>query len=313
MLSRPQFSLRMLLFVVVTVCLAAATLSPTDYPAPGSLFRGLTIPETMSMAAHAQGALRVVMCVALPATLIAGALQPRRHQQTFCIGALFPALAGMTVVVLRCHFALDGLNKYLQAYGNRGILMSLDFLWKSLPQLRYELAIAWALAGGCGVIAVFGDEVLRVVDNGVREVRCVNWLRYILSLVLFTAAAASLVSLAAAKTPSGFAAVRTRELIMIALSMTLQGLLAVCAVQGRGFIKTFSVGALLVSCLGWAICCQALLQDAVNRGSPFEQIRAVIPHQYSFAAAWAFAPVFGLVCALLQWLFQRGESSPSKH
>lgn len=306
--SRPQFSLRMLLLFVVMASLIAATVAPTETAAPATIAFYREGPQSMSLGAHVQGALRLAMCVALPAMIIAGLVQPRRHVRTFCVGALFPALAALTIVCLRIDFSLEGMHKYLQAYGRQGILMALDGLWRRLPQLRYELAAAWTLAFACGTGAVLIERVFPPCGEPIELGGAGQRRRCLWRGALFWVATLALVSLTLAKPPHTGLALRVREYLIITLSIALQGLLAVGAVRSRGAVRAFCIGAALASSLAWALVCQTLLFDAGNRGNVFGHIRQV-SHPYSFAAAWVFAPIFGLACALFHRLFELGDTT----
>lgn len=179
----------------------------------------------------------------------------------------------------------------MQAYGRRGILITLGGLWECLPQLRYELAAAWTLAFACGTGAVLLERTVPACVP-VQRRRCV-WRG-----ALFGVATLTLVSLALAKPPHTGLALRVREHLIITLSMALQGWLAVGAVRSRTSIRAFCIGAALVSCLAWSIVCQTLLSVAVNRGNIFGQFRPVR----------VFAPIFGLACATFHRLFQFGDA-----
>lgn len=305
---RPQFSLRMLLLVVVMASLIAATVAPTQTTAPETIAFYPEGPQPMSLGAHVQGALRIVLCVTLPAMIVAGLVQPRRYVRTFCIGALFPALTALTIVCLRVDFSLEGMHKLLQAYGSQGILMTLGGLWQLLPQFRYELAAAWTLAFACGTGAVLLERAFPPCDEAIELGGPVQRRRYVWRGALFWVATLTLVGLALAKPPNTGLALRVREHLIIILSMALQGSLALGAVRSHGAVRAFCMGAALASCLAWALVCQTLLADAVNRGNLFYQFRPVISHPYSFAAAWVFAPLFGLACAASHRLFQLGDA-----
>jgi hypothetical protein len=81
--ARPQFSLRTLLFVVVMVCLAAATVSPLP---PGQ------------MAFNAQILLRAMLCIAFPAMLATGSIHARGYLRSFLLGGFFPAAVALLIV-----------------------------------------------------------------------------------------------------------------------------------------------------------------------------------------------------------------------
>jgi hypothetical protein len=82
--TRPQFSLRMLLFAVVMVCLAAATVSP--------------LPAGQRVAAHCQTLFRAMLCVTFPAMLARGSIHARGYLRSFLLGGLFPAAAALLIV-----------------------------------------------------------------------------------------------------------------------------------------------------------------------------------------------------------------------
>lgn len=89
--SRPQFSLRVLFFVMAMVCLASATVAE--------------LPEEQKFATTAQDVLRIVLCIALPAMFLAGAVAKRGYERTMYIGGLFAA----SIPLLRAFATLYGL------------------------------------------------------------------------------------------------------------------------------------------------------------------------------------------------------------
>jgi hypothetical protein len=137
--SRPQFSLRMLLFVVVIVCLAAATLSP--------------LPAGQEIASYAQILLRAMLCIALPAMLTTGAIHERGYRRTFFVGALFPTATALLTVCVGIAGQWDTI-----IYGPSEMLS----LWQSTQGRAWFIAGLWAFAPVCGLVCVFFHWVFQL-------------------------------------------------------------------------------------------------------------------------------------------------------
>jgi hypothetical protein len=158
MTSRPQFSLRMLMFVMVMVCLAAATATPLPRPSPMSLppdaaGGGGAGWEEYGFAIHAQSWLRLAACIAFPAVFTAGANVRRGYLKTFCLGAILPSAMPLWLVccaVSTSLFAEFRFDEVIESYAvNAYVLAKL-------------IAFFWVCAPCVGLACVFFRWFLRV-------------------------------------------------------------------------------------------------------------------------------------------------------
>jgi hypothetical protein len=137
--SRPQFSLRMLMFVVVIVCLAAATVSP--------------VPAGQQIAAIAQTLLRAALCVAFPAMLATGAIHARGYRRTFFVGGLFPAVTALVIVCL-------GIASQWNMPAGWNVASGMVDLWGTTDARASFLVGLWAFVPISGLVCVFTQWLL---------------------------------------------------------------------------------------------------------------------------------------------------------
>ncbi|HVA46474.1 MAG TPA: hypothetical protein VNH11_08880 [Pirellulales bacterium] len=293
--SRPQFSLRVLLFVTLMVCLAAATLSEP--------------PAERTLANHVQGSLRIALCVALPAMLVAGAAQRGGYARSFCIGGLFPALAGLALVCTGSNAYLANVDEYLEHLGNRGWPVILGGLWKSLPGMRHVIALTWILIPCSGCATVFLHRLFRLNEQENQLDSEATGPRSLVRMALVAAISVGLVVLASGRPPAPAFAASAQALLRVALSMASPGMLTLGAVHSRGCFRTFCVGAALQSFAGSVLMCETLFQDTEHNSSDASWL---LREHYAFAVVWASAPLFGLACVFVHLLLQLVKRSAAK-
>ena len=136
MSSRPQFSLRVLFFIIAVVGLAAATVAP--------------VRDDNEVAKNAQAALTLTLCVAFPAMFTAASIQTEGYFKTFCIGNLFPALTALCVLSLGLAMGWCGILSPSGDFGThiRGLASFTIRMWAAMP--------------ACGLLCVFFHWLLRI-------------------------------------------------------------------------------------------------------------------------------------------------------
>ncbi|HQU47327.1 MAG TPA: hypothetical protein PK867_31280, partial [Pirellulales bacterium] len=163
--SRPQFSLRMLLFVMAMVCLAAATIAPLRPPPrplppmlPGGGGGGGGWEwEDLGFAIHAQAWLRLAACVVFPAVVVASAVARGAYTRTFCLGALLPAAIPLVLVSLDFSVAND-----IELIDGRVAEEAIQDLGKESYGLAERITTLWACIPCMGLTGVLARWLLRM-------------------------------------------------------------------------------------------------------------------------------------------------------
>jgi hypothetical protein len=311
MSSRPQFSLRTLLFVMLMVCLAAATL----HHAPPKEWNGSEQEwEELGLAVHVQAWLRLAACIVFPAALVAAAVASGGYSRTFCLGALLPASVPLLVV--------SSISTDLSSLNGGALADVFAYLGVISHMLSERIAALWLCMPCIGFICVLVCWLLPVPQQGDAAARrsFSVWLSFM--LVFAVCASAAMIALPASDAKVGqpeFKLAREashaqaapqfsvwRQVpVRLALCLAVPAILAAVAVQGKDTLRTFCacgmlpalVPALLVSGI------DILLVEFDGRWEP----ALTFQWRYWICAMWALVPVFGLTATCFHWLFQRGE------
>lgn len=282
---RPQFSLRVLLFVMAMVCLAAATVG--EPPAPQTLM------------ANGQAMLRILLCVMFPALLLTGTLQSRGYSRSFFIGGLFAALAAAAIACLEVY---DDL-----AMASEDTLPSqLAEIWLRLPQFRWMFAIVWLFIPVTGLACVLFHRLLRLGEELSRP-------RFALRLALLIVAGLCVVAGMVGRPSGEYLLVNNvRAIVRIAMFIVFPAALVTGAVQSHGYFRVFCLGCLFPSLVGFF--CMAAIASAEtlvpvsllnwSPRSPREWLDSHEVERYLVIGMLGMAPLFGLACVACRWLFQ---------
>ncbi|HET6880431.1 MAG TPA: hypothetical protein VFI31_09765 [Pirellulales bacterium] len=302
MSSRPQFSLRTLLFVMLMVCLAAATLHRAP---PFEWVNGDQLWDELGLAVRVQAWLRLAACVVFPAALVAAAVAGGGYRRAFCLGSLLPA--AIPLVLLSCASAEQ-----------RGELAYIGVISHMLSE---RIAALWVCAPCVGFVCVVVRWFVPMPRQWDAKAR---W-KFIVRASLMAAIAAgawwAIVALPTSATQNGLrylvvplapAPSRTepsvwRQLpLRMLLCLVLPAVLGLGAVEGRGMVRAFCGGGLLPALAPVTVVSGIDVMDApiFGRWEP----AAMYHWRDSIFAMWALVPVFGLMAACFYWLFHRGGS-----
>jgi hypothetical protein len=316
--SRPQFSLRMLLFVMVMVCLAAATLHrapPPDWHGSDQEW------EDLGFAVHVQSWLRLAACVVFPAALVAAAVARGGYSRALCLGALLPAAIPMVLVT----YDLGPING--------GWADAFTYLAVMSYMLSERIAALWLCMPCIGFICVLACWLLpapQQCDAAARRSFTV-WLSFM--VVFAVCASAAMIALppsqvgkhyldlskweplAIGQSPSraqiGPQSSAWRQVpVRLVLCLAVPAVLAAVAVQGKGTVRTFCacgmlpalVPAMLVSGI------DILNQVLDGRWEPALTFQC----RYFVCAMWALVPLFGLTGTFFYWLLQLGAAKANR-
>jgi hypothetical protein len=297
MASRPQFSLRMLLFVAVMVCLAAATVNEP--------------PVNRKLVANAQALLRVVLGTMFPAMLVAGAIRAKGYFRTFFIGGLFAALAPSTMACFLAYFHFGNASEV-------GLRSTLKESWQELTQYRQIFAISWLFIPVAALACLAFHRVLCLGDAGSRGKSTLSQRQFVRRLSLVTAVAICLV---AATIPSLPVQHRLANLAQILLRITIfivfPAVLTTGVVQGHGYFRIFCLGCLLPSAIGFQTMCEvatamATMPVGLLDWSPRDLILWSDDQNFDryFALPYlALAPLVGFAGVFFYWLLRPGQTT----
>lgn len=307
MTSRPQFSLRMLLFVMLMVCLAAATFHRAP---PKEWHGGEQEWEELGLAVHVQSWLRLAACVVFPAALVAAAVARGGYSRVFCLGALLPAAIPLVLV------------SYATPEPSGVLADDFDHVSVLSHMLAERIAALWLCAPCVGFVCVIVRWFLpmpRQWDAHSRRkfivrassmaavAACAGWAMIALPQSANQPIPWHDVGLRVDRAP---VTIRTqpsvgRQLpLRMLLCLVLPAALGVIAAEGGGIVRAFCasgllpalVPALLVSAI------DVVTAPIVGRWEP-----ALTFHcRYFIFAMWALVPCFGLIAAGFHWLFQLG-------
>ncbi|MGH7136686.1 MAG: hypothetical protein ACREHD_13165, partial [Pirellulales bacterium] len=254
MLSRPQFSLRVLLFVTAMVCLAAATLHRAP---PKDWYGGDQQWGELGFAVHVQAWLRLAACVVFPAALIAAAAARGGYSRAFCLGALLPAGVPLLLVL----YGTAGILEFTNVFRGYAVLSHM---------LSERIGALWLCAPCVGFVCV----VIRWFLSMSRQGDAYSRRRFIvrasfMSLVALCASWA-IVALPSSATPTGNQRMFMRDTgpsvhgvftlavvkvtppgvwrqipLRMLLCLVLPAVLGVGAVEGRGIVRAFWASGLL--------------------------------------------------------------------
>jgi hypothetical protein len=284
MSARPQFSLRWLMFVMALLGMAAATI--------------VELPEEKKLAFVTQGLVRVALCVAFPAMLLAGAVSARGYVRSMCIGGFVAAAVPLVTVFAAVYGAFAHL--FLKTFAQR-----LHDIFLGLWFLRRLLAVLWALIP-CASFACLSLHWLWREHEPTREKKTTLSASTVIRIAL-TALAAFCAAMAAVYKVRGVGLiVDTQNLLMIALTVVFPSLLAVGAVQASGYWRTFCVGGAFSATFALVLICTRLFGYVAGFDSPTPWSIVLVcltQERLSTAALWASASLFGLACVLFHWLF----------
>lgn len=302
MTSRPQFSLRLLLLVMLIVCLAAATLHrapPKDWNGGDQEW------EELGRAVHVQSWLRLAACVVFPAAIIAAAAARGGYSRAFCLGALLPVALPLVLMAY--------------ALGDRGVLLPGNVGYMSVisHMLSERIAALWLCAPCVGFVCV----VVRWFLPTPRQWDTVARRKFLVRASLIAAVAAcawwAIVALPSTATQNNLAwgviqrvlphpsVLRQLPLRML-LCLALPAVLGIGAVEGRGVVRVFCACGLLPALV------PAMLVSGMDIViSPIDgrwESVAMFHWRYSIFTMWGLVPCFGLTAACFYWLFHRGEA-----
>lgn len=311
MASRPQFSLRTLLLVMLMVCLAAATFHRAP---PKDWYGGEQEWKELGLAVHVQAWLRLATCVVFPAALVAAAVAYGGSSRAFCLGALLPAAMPLVLVAY--------------ALGDRDVLIAGAFGYVSVIShvLSERIAALWLCAPCVGFVCLVARWWLPTPEQCGAHARrklivrvsvllvtaaCAGWAIVGLapSAVEFTllghtradgTGAYGIVTAARMTQPSVW-----RELpLRMLLCLILPAVLGVAAVESRGMLRAFCAGGLPPALVTATLVSGIDVATAVLQGR--WEPALTFQWRYSIFAMWALVPCFGLTAAFFYWLFQRG-------
>ena len=288
MSSRPQFSLRLMLFVTAMVCLAAATarLSPSD------------ASSTQRVAVQLQSYLRLAECLLFPAILTAWAVAKGGRSRTFCLGAILPA--AMPMILVCFYSSALRHNPFTERPASvMEELSMVSFFWVE------RITAFWVCALLAGISAVFFRWFLPTGEVHSAEARQSLIVRSSLVVGLWTIASLAMIALPDSS-QEGLSILRQVPIRLI-LCLVFPAMLAPGAVEGRGNRRAFCVCALFPA-LAPALLAQvsdAVAEPAYGRWEP----SLLYDWRYFIVAMWAMALVFGLAALFIHWLFQFIDSN----
>lgn len=283
MSSRPQFSLRVLLFAAVMVCLAAATV-----PAPRE---GGGLPQDQLLARRTHAVVRLALCVVFPAMLVGGSVVRTGYARTFWLGGILPALVP---------FLLASSDAFEVAYYSDEGIGPADVV-QSFEMASY--ALVWALAPSIGLAGVLFHWLLKpAYPRSTFPNRTFATASLVLALVATSFVAAMLKLPRAEKQPAAVAQLPIR----LALCLTVPACLSVGAVQGRSYFRTFCMGGAIPALVPALLVCSIGIWDP-HHPNNWETSR-VFELRYFIVAMWALVPCFALASVVFHWLFQTREA-----
>ncbi|MGH7136687.1 MAG: hypothetical protein ACREHD_13170 [Pirellulales bacterium] len=101
-------------------------------------------------------------------------------------------------------------------------------------------------------------------------------------------------------------------LLRIALTIVFPASLAVGAIRGRRYFRTFCIGGAAAMSVGMALMCLRATGYGGSFRVPFDWSRQlsllVLPWEMA-TPVWVFAPLFGVLCVFFHWVFQLGEAA----
>lgn len=315
--SRPQFSLRVLLFVMAMVCLAAATLHRAP---PKDWYGGDQQWVELGFAVHVQAWLRLAGCVVFPAALVAAAVARGGYSRTFCLGALLPAGVPLLLVL----YGTAGVLELADVFPGYGVLSHM---------LSERIGSLWLCAPCVGFVCVVVRWFLmpRQCDAEPRRKFIVR-ASFLAAVAL--CASWAIVALPSSVTPTGDQRKYTRDNgpsvygvfvlvkqgkrvaqpgvwrqipLRMLLCLILPAVVGVGAVEGRGTVRAFCASGLLP-----ALVPATLVSGIDVVTSPIDgrwEPAAMFEWRYSIFAMWALVPCFGLTGAMFYWLFRSGENA----
>lgn len=288
--SRPQFSLRMLLFGMVIVCVAAATVTE--------------LPEERYLGRHIQTAMSVVLSVILPAIFTAGAISSRGYAQSLWIGGLFPALESLMMVTVIIHKA-----DYPMA--PEGIAD----VWRTLSRNRLLIAVAWAMIPGVSLLCLFVRWLLRLrgMPHNAAPLSCRRSVLGLASLVLLAACTATVI--VAASPETGYWP-HAQGALHLVLTFSLPAVLALVAVQGERGFRAFSLGAAVPAVVEAVYACGITYPGypvfVPDDRPSLDSLFALSRYVPSFTTLWAASFVFGSAFLVTYWLLHWGQPKSAR-
>lgn len=282
MADRPQFSLRMLLFIMVTVCITAATVAD--------------LPKNPRLGRHIQTATSAALCVVLPAIFTAGAIRSQGYTQSFWIGGLSPALGPlmMASVIL---FKTD----------NAILSDKAMYFWWLLSQRRYLFTTVWAIIPCASALSLFAHWLLTFGQTQTRETR-ISISRFMVGMVLL----GLLVACAATAmfvTPTEAAPwPEAQGVLHLAMTFSLASLLTIGTVQGGRACRAFSAGAAVPAFVEMEHVCEIAYGD----DSLADSLGLLSVYGQSSGALWASSFACGLAFLVVYWLLHRGRSMSAR-
>lgn len=283
MSSRPQFSLRLLLFAGVMVCLAAATV-----PAPR---KGGGLPQGQLLARRTHAVVRLALCVVFPAMLVGGSVVRTGYARTFCLGGILPALVP---------FLLASSDAFEVAYYSAEGIGPADVV-QSFEMASY--ALVWALVPSIGLTGVLFHWLLRpAYPRSTLSNRKFATASFVLALVATSFVAAMLKLPRTNEQPVVIAQLPVR----LALCLALPAWLSVGLVQARSYFRTLCMGGAIAALVPALLLCSIGIWDP-HHPNQWETPR-IFELRYFIVAMWALVPCFALASAVFHWLFQMREA-----
>lgn len=276
----------MLFFVTAMVCLASATVAE--------------LPEEQTFATTAQYVLRVVLCIALPAMLLAGAVAKRGYERTMYIGGLFAA----SLPLLRAFATLYGLiaSENPQTLSEQ-IYGFLSALWL----LRRAFAIMWALIPCASLACVLVHWLWRWGEQA-RETVGLSTAQVALRVALASGATLLAASVAFQKVQGHPRLADVQNLLFVMFIVVFPALLVVGALEANGRYRTFCIGGALPSVFPPILVCDSLAANVARFDSPAGwsiNLACLSVNRHSTAGLCVCASLFGLACVcfhtLLEW------------
>lgn len=297
----------MLLFVVVMVCLSAATMTPHRPPPrrmlllwPGGAVGGGLDWKDLGFALQAQAWLRLAACVMLPAAFLAATVAKDGYSRSFCLGALLPAAMPLLLISLND-------DRGFTATINRGRpVEALQLLGVMSDGFRERVGIFWFCMPILGLSAVLVHWLLRLpkpLDSVSRRSFTAR-----LSFLVLLAAIAITAMIAMPISNDEIGAFSFSQLpVRLVLCLIFPAMLGVGAIHGRGIVRAI-FGCGLLPALVPAVLSSI---GRYNQGYFFGRWESpdMVDWRYLIVLMWALIPVFGMAAALFYWLFGFGEAT----
>ncbi|HET6880432.1 MAG TPA: hypothetical protein VFI31_09770 [Pirellulales bacterium] len=298
MSARPQFSLRILLFVMAMVCLAAGSAAPLPLPPERPVLGGGVgwSWSDMGFAIHTQALLRSAACLVFPAVLVAGAVARGGAVRLFCVGALFPTILPLAMLL----FEASESAWYVVA--DARVADAANTLGMSSHGFQHRITALWIWAACSGFACALYGSWLRLGQNTATFNGRKFAARWLVAAMAMAALAALMIQLPAPAKQGGFIA---RIPLRTALCTFVPGALAAGAIEGRDRFRIFSAGAAILVLMPLILMWGAKISEHDGQWEPSWLFDA----RHFIAGTWALALLFGGVTAFFHWLFQRGESN----